>query len=260
MTQRQTRVLVADIGDAFATVCADLLRKHGIWAFTRPQMPDELMQGIRTEHPDRIIFNFAAVTMDIPSFIRQITAISDIRCVAFLGSGNPYLERMLTAMNIPCLLQPDDLDQLSDLLGGLCGAETLPEAALQPAEASLLDVTALLHDCSIPVHMNGFHYLRSAILLSISGITPDRSKITKVYNAVAEEYAVTPKQVERSIRNAINQAWAWRENCCEKGIYSLCRLANIPTHKPTNSEFVALASDWLRLKAAQNSGGDSRFR
>ena len=70
--------------------------------------------------------------------------------------------------------------------------------------------------------MNGFHYLRSAILLSISDLTPDRSKITKVYNAVAEEYAVTPKQVERSIRNAINQAWAWRDNCKENGAFSLC--------------------------------------
>ncbi|MBR6420702.1 MAG: sporulation initiation factor Spo0A C-terminal domain-containing protein [Oscillospiraceae bacterium] len=258
MTQKQTRVLVADIGDAFATVSADLLRKLGIWAFTRPQTPDDLMQGIRTEHPDRIIFNFSAVTMDIQSFIRQLSSVSDIRCIAFLGSGNPYLERMLTALKIPCLLQPDDLDQLSELLGGLCGAETQPDAALQPAEASLLDVTALLHDCSIPVHMNGFHYLRSAILYRSS--SPDRNKITQIYSAVASEYAVTAKQVERSIRNAINQAWAWRENNRDNSIYSLCRCANIPEHKPTNSEFVALASDWLRLKAAHNSGGDSRFR
>ena len=112
--------------------------------------------------------------------------------------------------------------------------------------APVIFVTEIIHQIGIPAHIKGYHYLRTAIMLSVED--PDMINcITKLlYPTVARMYETTPSRVERAIRHAIEIAW-------DRGdVDTLNSYFGYTIHtsrgKPTNSEFVALIADKLRLK------------
>ena len=107
-------------------------------------------------------------------------------------------------------------------------------------------ITELILDVGIPAHIKGYHYLRSAIQMTVEDNSM-LSGITKVlYPNIAKKYETTPSRVERAIRHAIEVAW-------DRGnIDTLHKLfgysINTTKGKPTNSEFIAMISDKLRLQ------------
>ena len=107
-----------------------------------------------------------------------------------------------------------------------------------------LDVTALLHAAGVPPRLQCFHFLRSAIIQFFR--TPPSTRVTMqtIYPMIAAEYNCTPASVERSIRLAITQAWEQHG----RGTHADFQFPAGETRRLTNSEFVSLATDWLRLK------------
>ena len=108
------------------------------------------------------------------------------------------------------------------------------------------DVTDMIHDIGVPAHIKGYQYLREAIIMSVQD--PQMiSSITKIlYPDIAKKFQTTPSRVERAIRHAIEVAWARGK------METLDRLfgytINTGKGKPTNSEFIALVSDKIRLR------------
>jgi two-component system response regulator (stage 0 sporulation protein A) len=109
-----------------------------------------------------------------------------------------------------------------------------------------IDVTMLLHEAGIPPHLSGYRYLREAIILTLKN--PDSfSSVTKVlYPTIAEKFNSTPQKVERSIRNAIDSAWI-KESEGLVNIFGKKAFINWD-EKPTNSEFIAVTSEKIRIK------------
>ena len=108
------------------------------------------------------------------------------------------------------------------------------------------DVTEIIHDIGIPAHIKGYQFLRDAIMLSIQDMDMLNS-ITKVlYPTIAKKNNTTASRVERAIRHAIEVAWTRGE------IETIDRLfgytVNKGKGKPTNSEFIALIADKIRLE------------
>lgn len=107
------------------------------------------------------------------------------------------------------------------------------------------DVTHMLHEIGIPAHIKGYQYLRDAIAISVQ---EDDSlvSVTKIlYPTIAKQHNTTSSRVERAIRHAIEVAW-------ERGrldtIYELFGYTvSTGKGKPTNSEFIALVADKIRL-------------
>lgn len=108
-----------------------------------------------------------------------------------------------------------------------------------------VEVTNLMHEVGIPPHMSGYQYIREAIIQSVNNSKVFNS-ITKVlYPKVAERFGTTPQKVERAIRNAIESAWV-RGN--PDSIDSLFGYTiNYNKGKPTNSEFIAMMADKVRV-------------
>lgn len=108
-----------------------------------------------------------------------------------------------------------------------------------------LMVTEMIHQIGVPAHIKGYHYLREAILLSVED--PEvMNAVTKVlYPTVAKKFATTPSRVERAIRHAIEVAWD-RGDVDTLNAYFGYTIHN-SRGKPTNSEFIAMLSDKLRL-------------
>ena len=107
-------------------------------------------------------------------------------------------------------------------------------------------VTSMIHEIGVPAHIKGYQYLREAIIMSVED-TSVLSSITKIlYPGIAKRFHTTPSRVERAIRHAIEVAW-------NRGkMETLENLFGYTIHtgkgKPTNSEFVALIADRIRLQ------------
>ena len=107
-------------------------------------------------------------------------------------------------------------------------------------------VTKIIHQIGIPAHIKGYQYLRAAILMTIED-TDIINSVTKVlYPSVAKKYQTTTSRVERAIRHAIEVAWD-RGDVETLNSYFGYTIQN-SRGKPTNSEFIAMIADNLRLK------------
>jgi two-component system response regulator (stage 0 sporulation protein A) len=107
-------------------------------------------------------------------------------------------------------------------------------------------VTDIIHQLGVPAHVKGYHYLREAIVSSISDKTLLESVTKKLYPYVATKFESTPSRVERAIRHAIEIAWDRGNLDTINAFFGYT--VNTCKGKPTNSEFIALVTDKLRLK------------
>ena len=107
-------------------------------------------------------------------------------------------------------------------------------------------VTKIIHQIGIPAHIKGYQYLRCAILMAIED-TDIINSVTKIlYPSVAKKFGTTTSRVERAIRHAIEVAWD-RGDVDTLNSYFGYTIQN-SRGKPTNSEFIAMIADNLRLK------------
>jgi len=108
------------------------------------------------------------------------------------------------------------------------------------------EVTDMIHDIGVPAHIKGYQYLRDAIVMSVKDPLMI-SAITKIlYPTIAKNFQTTPSRVERAIRHAIEVAWSRGKMETLEGLFGYT--INTGKGKPTNSEFIALISDKIRLK------------
>ncbi len=107
-------------------------------------------------------------------------------------------------------------------------------------------VTNIIHEVGVPAHIKGYQYLREAIMMVIKD-TDVINQITKqLYPEIADKYHTTPSRVERAIRHAIEVAWGRGEQSAVENIFGYT--VSAAKGKPTNSEFIAMISDKLRLE------------
>ena len=108
------------------------------------------------------------------------------------------------------------------------------------------DVTDMIHEIGVPAHIKGYQYLREAIMMSVQDVEMLGS-ITKVlYPSIAKKYRTTPSRVERAIRHAIEVAWSRGRMETLDALFGYT--INTGKGKPTNSEFIALIADKIRLQ------------
>ena len=107
-------------------------------------------------------------------------------------------------------------------------------------------VTKIIHQIGVPAHIKGYQYLRSAILMTIDDNDVINSVTKVLYPTVAKKYQTTTSRVERAIRHAIEVAWD-RGDVDTLNSYFGYTIQN-SRGKPTNSEFIAMIADNLRLK------------
>ena len=107
-------------------------------------------------------------------------------------------------------------------------------------------ITEIIHQIGVPAHIKGYHYLREAIMLSVKNSEVINSVTKLLYPTVAKKHDTTSSRVERAIRHAIEVAWD-RGDLDVLNSYFGYTIQN-DRGKPTNSEFIAMISDKLRLQ------------
>ena len=114
-------------------------------------------------------------------------------------------------------------------------AEDMPEVEGRDLEK---DVTDMIHEIGVPAHIKGYQYLREAIMMSVEDV--------EMLGSIAKKYQTTPSRVERAIRHAIEVAWSRGRMETLDALFGYT--INTGKGKPTNSEFIALIADKIRLQ------------
>lgn len=137
----------------------------------------------------------------------------------------------------------------SSMSGGISSSVIQHKANVVPMNKSRnldANITSIIHEIGVPAHIKGYQYLREAITMVYNNIEILGAITKTLYPAIAERFKTTPSRVERAIRHAIEVAWT-RGN-----IDSISHLfgytVNISKAKPTNSEFIAMVADKLRIE------------
>ncbi len=157
-----------------------------------------------------------------------------------------YVNNRLNQLNVDyVVMKPVDINQLQQLILGIASEKSLQIA--QDYDNDLdSEITSILHEVGVPAHIKGYMYLREAISMVYNNIEILGS-ITKVlYPEIATNYGTTSSRVERAIRHAIEIAWVRGNVDAISDIFSYTISYN--KSKPTNSEFIAMIADRLRIE------------
>jgi two-component system response regulator (stage 0 sporulation protein A) len=146
-----------------------------------------------------------------------------------------------------CLPKPYSTESLFSHIESLSDGAGRVKVATENSESELeMVITKIFHQIGIPAHIKGYRYLRTAIMYTVND-SDMIGNITKIlYPSVAKTYKTTTSRVERAIRHAIEVAWD-RGDVDTLNSYFGYTIQN-SRGKPTNSEFIAMISDNLRLK------------
>ena len=147
-----------------------------------------------------------------------------------------------------CLLKPFDVSSMMSHVESIIKIRSRKQDGTDVSlnrdmEAS---VTKIIHQIGVPAHIKGYQYLRTAILMTIEDNDIINSVTKVLYPTVAKKYQTTTSRVERAIRHAIEVAWD-RGDVDTLNSYFGYTIQN-SRGKPTNSEFIAMIADNLRLK------------
>ena len=153
-----------------------------------------------------------------------------------------------------CMLKPYNMESLCQHIRTLAknrlGDDVAAPIAEQEQDSRTPDietqVTRIIHQIGVPAHIKGYQYLRTAILLTVKDSDIINSVTKVLYPSVAKKYQTTTSRVERAIRHAIEVAWD-RGDVDTLNAYFGYTIQN-NRGKPTNSEFIAMIADNLRLK------------
>ncbi len=214
-----------------------------------------VLDKIKKEKPDIVLADVFMPNLDILgvlSGIKDMNTKDKPMVMAMSGFDNPRLEKeTIEAGASYYFLKPFDINTMAERVIQLSGWKNekepllLKNNVLTDPELELM-ITEIIHQIGVPAHIKGYHYLREAIALSVKNSDIVNSVTKLLYPTVAKTFNTTASRVERAIRHAIEVAWD-RGDLDVLDSYFGFTIQN-DRGKPTNSEFIAMISDKLRLK------------
>ena len=210
----------------------------------------EILRVFEESRPDVIIMDAFLQHIDAIGVISRINETDPVKrpmLIVMSGIDNPNFEREFTRAGIDYFfLKPIDPKSMAERIVQISSWTGANGSSRFESEEDLyVVITKALHDVGVPAHVSGYSYVREAIKLSIED--PEMLKaVTKIlYPTVGKHFGSTAPRVERAIRHAIELGWnrADIEKLNEYFGYTI----QSDRGKPTNSEFIAMISDRIRL-------------
>jgi len=247
--EKNIKILIADENESERRKLADGLRRSGFHRVEESANGEDTLNRIAGGTYDIVIADVWLSKLDGIGVLRQSRALdfgAAIPPIFIITSSISNQNIFIDAMNAGaalCLLKPIDSASLSEHLLNLSRDRSSREDRTPDIETQ---VTKIIHQIGVPAHIKGYQYLRTAILLTIRDSEVINSVTKILYPTVAKKYQTTTSRVERAIRHAIEVAWD-RGDVETLNSYFGYTIQN-DRGKPTNSEFIAMIADNLRLK------------
>lgn len=258
------KVLVSDDNTAFGMIITEFLEAQNDMVVTaRVENGEEAIEMIDKTNPDIVILDIIMPRLDGLGVLAKYKDLDPSKKPLFIilsAVGQDTITQQALALGaIYYIVKPFDLNVLVERIREVVRSHTPTvmrmDSLSQPIDLSKTNannevnvqtkVTQIMRDVGIPAHIKGYQYIRDAIIMAIND-TEIISAVTKrLYPELAKNHNTTPSRVERAIRHAIEVAW-------NRGkVETINRLfgytINTRKGKPTNSEFIAMVADTLRL-------------
>ena len=246
--EKKIKVLLADDSADFGCSCKNALQSNGYDVIMTHKDGAEVLKHLEQSSADVVLLDAFMPKVDAIGVMRgmgQMKLNKKPLTIVMSYSDNSNLEQqILTAGADYYFLKPFDVEVLAERIGQLTGSNS----DINGITESSLDViiSDIMHQIGVPAHIKGYQYLRYAIILTVNDYTLMNSVTKELYPTVAKMFKTTPSRVERAIRHAIEVAWD-RGDVDVLSSYFGYTIQN-SRGKPTNSEFIAMISDKLRLK------------
>ena len=249
----KTKVLITDEHKEACAKCAAVLKNNGIETVVSPKDGLKALSLIREHHPAVVLLDVFMPHLDAIGVMGELKKTGFSPLPVFMTQSsfdNPLLESELIRAGASYhFLRPFDMEVLAERVLQMSGLKQGVPTGAQPHHRQNdleVMVTEIILQIGVPAHIKGYHYLRDSIILAVED--PDIiNSITKLlYPTVAKKNGTTSSRVERAIRHAIEVAWD-RGDVDVLNSYFGYTIHNL-RGKPTNSEFIAMIADKLRLR------------
>mgnify|MGYP004587080475 FL=1 len=265
-------VLIADDNQEFSTTLATYLKnQEDMVVVGRAKDGNEALDMVSSLMPDVLLLDVIMPHLDGIGVLEQMNMIKLNKkpiCIMLSAVGQDKVTRRAIELGAEYyVVKPFDIDllitrirelknykpssQKNNFISREIGISKsqyidIPNNPANKEENIEALVTNVIHEVGVPAHIKGYQYLREAIIMVINDIDVI-NQITKcLYPQIANKFHTTPSRVERAIRHAIEVAWGRGEQKTVENIFGYTISA--AKGKPTNSEFIAMISDKLRLE------------
>ncbi|MBE6645376.1 MAG: sporulation transcription factor Spo0A [Ruminococcaceae bacterium] len=248
--ENNAKILICDENDDERTKLIENLNRSGYIKCDEAKDGNSALDMICKNGYDVVIVDLWLSKLDGIGIIRAASKIENKPSLILMSPINKQsilLEASESGADL-CIPKPFDFSGLVYHMEAILKAKnkTSTEKNIGAVADMEAQVTKIIHQIGIPAHIKGYQYLRSAILMTIDD-TEIINSVTKIlYPSVAKKYQTTTSRVERAIRHAIEVAWD-RGDVETLNSYFGYTIQN-SRGKPTNSEFIAMIADNLRLK------------
>ena len=252
MKEGKIRVLLADDNQDFCDVVGNLLEKQEDMELCAVAYDGQAaLEKIREVRPDVAILDGIMPRLDGLGLLERLQN-EEHRPVCIILSAISQEKVVQKAMELGAdyyMAKPFDTEALISRIRQLVydkPASGKSGASANPALDLETRVTAILHEIGVPAHIRGYHYMREAIMMSVNDMDVLNYITKELYPSIAKKCNTTPSRVERAIRHAIEVAWNRGKIDAIDELFGYT--INNHKGKPTNSEFIALIADRLRLE------------
>lgn len=253
--KNQLKVLIAEERNEFGISCVKALEKNGCNVTISAKDGNYVIAGVEKYKPDVLIMEAFMPGLDALGVLKRLNSDSSVYrpvvCVISGVGNSDFEQQILSAGADYYFIKPVDANVIAERVMQLSSMNVknvhVNSDEGKNSDAQLeVTVSEIMHQIGVPAHIKGYQYLREAIILSINNTEMMNSVTKLLYPTVAKTFDTTASRVERAIRHAIEVAWD-RGDVDVLSSYFGYTIQNT-RGKPTNSEFIAMISDKLRLK------------
>ncbi|WP_141722853.1 sporulation transcription factor Spo0A [Cellulosilyticum sp. I15G10I2] len=271
MFEQKMKILIADDNKDFSDILMEFIdRQEDMQVVDVAANGEEACTLIQQTEPDIVILDVIMPYLDGIGVLERVVTMELKKRPLFVMLSavgqDKITERALALGAEYYIVKPFDMDTLINRIRQLKAMSSstrinsmttnsnltssrslLPKAKGMPTQHSLeTEVTSVIHEIGVPAHIKGYQYLRDAIIMVINDMDVLNSITKQLYPNIAKQYNTTPSRVERAIRHAIEVAWSRGKMDTIDKLFGYT--VNNGKGKPTNSEFIALIADRLRLE------------
>ena len=267
MKEKLTIVIADDNRDFSMTLASYLEKQDDMEVISICKDGNEAVEVIANTNPDIAILDVIMPHLDGIGVLESVNMLKLEKkpiCIMLSAVGQDKITQRAIALGAEYyLVKPFDIDLLINRIRELKNyrpnintsfitKDTKPLYIDVPTKDKNGDdniealVTNVIHEVGVPAHIKGYQYLREAIMMVVDDIEVINQITKTLYPRIADKYRTTPSRVERAIRHAIEVAWGRGQQEAVENIFGYTISAQ--KGKPTNSEFIAMIADKLRLE------------
>lgn len=260
---KKIKIGIADDNKEFCEILVDYFaEKEDIDLIFVSHDGIKTIENIKKMQPEILILDMVMPHLDglgVLETINNIELEKYPRTIVLSAVGQEQITQKAISLGAEYyIVKPFNLDILMKRINQLAGIADTNDDNLQYARAIFtnkdeneeksleIDITNIIHEIGVPAHIKGYHYLRDAIMMVVDDIDLLGAVTKELYPAIAKDNNTTPSRVERAIRHAIEVAWNRGKLETINSLFGYT--VQNDKGKPTNSEFIAIIADKLRIE------------